>query len=391
MTLHQQSIDEHNSDPNGEIYLLDSPPAQAKHRFYRHYLEAWLPTMLLPGNRRVRLVDAFAGSGRYAGTDRPGSPQIAVRALTENPRLTHLLDNDPRVLLQCIETNRRRAQHLEKELDALPRHNLLTHQVLSGPFPATWEEELHRVETTKGFLEPTLLFIDGFGHTGFPMDLITRVLHYESCEILINYPHHIIDRWAAQTQDKYKRQVLDNLYGDSAWRQAANIDDPHEREEYLLTKYQTSLANRGWKGSTLRMETPEGNGYHLLYGTTSERGMAAFKDAAWKVAKTAQFDYSSLQDSPEDQTLRQLGEAAVVTQVANSISRRHTGERITYAALQKFIAWHPVGTEAHLQRALKKLQADGHIPKVLRRDRRDTFTPDAVFYIRKPQRQEKLF
>ena len=391
MTLHQQSIDERNSDPNGEIYLLDSPPAQAKHKFYRHYLEAWLPTMLLPGNRRVRLVDAFAGSGRYAGTDRPGSPQIAVRALTEHPQLTHLLGNDPRFLLQCIEANSRRAQHLERELDVLPKHNLLAHQVLNGPFPATWDNELHRVETTKGFLEPTLLFIDGFGHTGFPMDLITKVLHYESCEILINYPRQTIDRWAAQTKDRYKQQVLDNLYGDTKWRQAAGIEDPEEREAYLLARYQASLADRGWKGATLRLETPESAGYHLLYGTTSESAMAAFKTAAWKVAKTAQFGYSTLQPPSEEQTLLKLAEGTVIDQIADTISRRHTGQRTTYAALQRFIAWHPVGTQEHLGRALRKLQADGRIPRVLHRDRTGTFPPDAVFYVRKPQKQERLF
>jgi len=40
----------------------------AKHRLLRRYLDAWLPIMARH-NRRLVLVDGFAGPGRYSGAN----------------------------------------------------------------------------------------------------------------------------------------------------------------------------------------------------------------------------------------------------------------------------------------------------------------------------------
>ena len=392
MTLHQQAIDVHNADPHGDIYLLDSPTTRAKHSFYRQYLDAWLPEMLLDNNRRIRIVDAYAGSGRYAGTERPGSPQVAAASIAGNERLAHLLDSHTRVLLQCIENNPRRAQHLEKELDLLPTHNVMTHQVLQGTFSAAWREELGRVENTKGFLEPTLIYIDGFGYTGFPMDLMAKILHYESCELLINYPWYTVSNWATQTNDAYKEQVLDRLYGNPEWRAALHLPEEAERGDHLFNHYGDSLADQGWRGATLRITNPaENTSHHLVYGTTSETGMNAFKKAAWALTQQNTVQYSRLLTDAANRAGTPLTEQAVTDDLAQAIIVRRTGTRVTYAQLEQDITWHPTATPDHLQRALRNLEALGHIPKVLHRDRNKTFGHDAVFYVARPQTQGTLF
>ena len=106
-----------------DLLLDDSPHTQAKHllyRLYRYYLDAWLPILLLGKVPRVRIVDGFAGPGRYRVTDREGSPQVAIRAILGHSQLKAALHSKQRILLQFIELRLGRVTHLKQELAALP-------------------------------------------------------------------------------------------------------------------------------------------------------------------------------------------------------------------------------------------------------------------------------
>ena len=140
--------------------------------------------------------------------------------------------------------------------------------------------EMDRIEASGQRLEPTLLFIDGFGYAGFPLQLLTRALQYQSCEVLINFAWQSINQWALS--DASKHNALDNLFGDDRWRPGIDIIDPWRREQFFLAQYQRSLADAGWHGTSFRMLNENNQtSYHLVFGTTSPKGMGAFKTAAW--------------------------------------------------------------------------------------------------------------
>ena len=183
---------------NDDLLLDDTPHTEAKHRLYRYYLDAWLPILLWGKIPRVRIVDGFAGPGRYQVTHREGSPQLAIRAILENSQLESALHHNRRILLQFIEERPDRARHLEQELATLPTKPVFRFEVKQGDFASVWSAEMDGIEAAGERLEPTLLFVDDFGYSGFPLQLLTRALQYPSCEVLINFAWQSINQWAPQ-------------------------------------------------------------------------------------------------------------------------------------------------------------------------------------------------
>jgi three-Cys-motif partner protein len=63
--------------PGNTLWKL-AAHSRGKHHILRRYIQAWLPIMS-KGNRRIVIVDAFAGPGRYLGGEE-GSPLILLNA-----------------------------------------------------------------------------------------------------------------------------------------------------------------------------------------------------------------------------------------------------------------------------------------------------------------------
>ena len=208
---------------DNDFLLDDSPHTQAKHNLYRYYVDAWLPILLWGGMPRVRIVDGFAGPGRYRITNRTGSPQVAINSILENKQLESFLHGNKRILLQFIEQHPGRAKHLEQELAALPAKPVYAYEVKQGDFDSVWSAEMDSIQAVNARLEPTLLFVDGFGYAGFPLQLLTRALQYKSCEVLINFSWQSINQWALH--DPSKHGALNQLYGDDRWRAGVAIVD----------------------------------------------------------------------------------------------------------------------------------------------------------------------
>ena len=354
---------------DGDLLLDDSPHTEAKHQLYGYYLDAWLPILIRGGNPLVRIVDGFAGLGRYRTTNREGSPQVAIHAILGNTRLKSILDGRRRILLQFIEQRVDRAGHLEKELAALPKKPIFRLEVKQGDFASVWSAEMDGIEAAGTYLEPTLLFIDGFGYAGFPLQLLTRALSYRSCEVLINFAWPSIDRWAIN--DPHKHGALRDLYGGDRWRPGVGIDDPWLREQFFLAEYQQALADAGWRGTSFRMLNENNQtSYHLVFGTTNPKGMDAFKSAAWRVASDGLFQFSDLRPQAQSGFLRDMTEEIVVNELKTQLVDSFSHRKVPREQLAVLASWHPVARSKHLTRALRELQAQGAIVDVVPKPRR---------------------
>ena len=354
---------------NDDVLLDDSPHTEAKHRLFRYYLDAWLPILIRGRIPRVRLVDGFAGPGRYRATNREGSPQIAIRAILENSQLNSILQGRQRILLQFIEQDPNRASHLGQELAKLPAKPLFRFEIKQGDFAAVWSTEMDSLKDDNRQLEPTLLFVDGFGYAGFPMHLLTSALEYRSCEVLINFAWHSINQWALR--DPSKHEALDLLYGDDRWRLGIDITDPWEREQFFLAQYQQALAEAGWHGTSFRMLNENNQtSYYLVFGTTNPKGMEVFKSAAWRVAHDGSFQFSDLRNEAQSGFLRDLTEDMVVEDLKTQLISSFSKQKVSREKLGEFASWHPVARPTHLTRALAQLQTEGAIVEVLPEPRR---------------------
>ena len=349
---------------NDDLLLDDSPHTEAKHRLYRYYLDAWLPILIQGRMPRVRIVDGFAGPGRYSITGREGSPQVAIRAILENDRLKPELHGNQRILLQFIEQRPDRAEHLEQELAALPTKPIFWCEVRQGDFASVWSAEMDALQASGAGLEPTLLFIDGFGYAGFPLQLLARAREYPSCEVLINFSWHSINQWAIN--DSSKHGALTQLYGDDRWRPGLEIADPWVREQYFLARYQQALAEVGWRGTSFRMLNENNQtSYHLVFGTTNPKGMEVFKNAAWRVATDGLFQFSDLRNQAQSGFLRDMTEEIVVNDLKAQLLASFTQKRVPREDLDTLASWHPVARSTHLTQALRALLDEGTIVDVV--------------------------
>ena len=363
-----------------DLLLDDSPHTQAKHSLYRYYLDAWLPILLRGGVPRVRIVDGFAGPGRYRVTNRTGSPQIAIDAILESKQLATLLHGDRRILLQFIEERSDRSEHLKRELDELPGRAIYEYQVKQGDFESVWSAEMNRIKAGGARLEPTLLFIDGFGYAGFPLRLLTRALEYQSCEVLINFAWQSINQWALG--DASKHSALDHLYGSDRWRPGIKIVDSWAREQFFLAQYQHALTEAGWRGTSFRMLNENNQtSYHLVFGTTSPKGMEVFKSAAWRVATDGLFQFSDLRNQAQVGFLRDVTEDIVVDQLKTQLLAAYSGQQVSRERLGAFVDWHAIARQPHLTKALAQLQDAGAIVDVVPKPRRPgTFPKGSVIH-----------
>ena len=354
---------------NDDLLLDDSPHTEAKHRLYRYYLDAWFPILISGGNPRVRIVDGFAGPGRYKGTNREGSPQIAIRAILDNTQLKPLLHGNRRILLQFIEERPDRAGQLQQELAKLPTASVFQSKVMQGDFASVWSAEMDSVGAARQRLEPTLLFIDGFGYSGFPLQLLTRVRRYPSCEVLINFAWHSINQWARN--DPSKHGALNELYGGGRWRPGRAITDSWEREQFFLSQYQQALAEAGWSGTSFRMLNENNQtSYYLVFGTTNPKGMDVFKRAAWRVAPDGNFQFSDLRNRAQSGFLSDMTEEIVIGDLKTQLLASFRNQQVARADLDRFASWHPVALSRHLTRALKALLNEGGIADVVPKPRR---------------------
>lgn len=354
---------------NDSLLLEDSPHTEAKHRLYRHYLDAWLPILIRGGMPQVRIVDGFAGPGRYKFTDREGSPQIAIRAILEHTQLKPVLYDCNRIFLQFIEQRRARAEHLEQELATLPTNPIFRYEVKQGDFTSVWTAEMDNIEAARARLEPTLLFIDGFGYAGFPLRLLTRVRKYRSCEVLINFAWHSINHWALK--DPSKHDALNRLYGSDRWRPGIQIADSWEREQFFLAQYKQALADGGWRGTSFRMLNENNQtSYHLVFGTTSPKGMEVFKSAAWRVAPNGLFQFSDLRNPAQSEFLRDMTEETVVESIKTRLLTDYRKRQVPRNKLYERVAWHPVALRKHMTKALGELRNTGSILRVVPEPRR---------------------
>jgi three-Cys-motif partner protein len=186
-------------------------------------------------NGRIIFLDGFAGPGRYAGGEE-GSPLIALRALLEHPHMTPL-PSGAEIRFHFVEEQRDRVASLEDEIAkfkvAHPLPQGVHVHVAHDRFDAYVGNILDSLEKAGKQIAPTFAFIDPFGFSGVPMELMRRLGANPKCEVLISFMYESITRWAAHPDPKIQAH-LDDLFGTDEWRAIAADADPDRRRDGLV-------------------------------------------------------------------------------------------------------------------------------------------------------------
>ena len=345
------------------------PHTVAKHQILEEYLKRWLPIL---GGTVPRLVylDGFAGPGVYAG-GKIGSPVIALKTAKEHSLAYRFKE----VVFWFIEEKPERAKTLKKTLqDEFPDlPGKFQYSVETSKFATGLNDTLDKIESGGENLAPTLAFIDPFGFSGIPMELITRMLGYEKCEVLITFMSSYVLRF----HDDKRARALDELYGTSEWRKIRNISDWKEKKRFAVELYVRQLEKAGAKFHRTFEMSGENNQllYHLVFATTHISGLEAMKEAMVKVDRRRTFSISDRTD-PGQTFLLDYSTDAWISNAAEAVHKKFMGQKTLITAVRKFVL-----TETPFlfrKSILKHLEQEGKITDVSGRKRNFTY-PDLCF------------
>jgi len=358
--------------PRETIWQLE-PHTRAKHEILRRYLQAWMVILSQGRFPEILYVDGFAGPGEYSGGE-IGSPIIALdTALGYRPPLT------AKVHFLFVEKEVERADHLR----ALAAQRTLPSNfsvIVEGG--TTFEEAFERRYSEfvrNGRLIPTFAFIDPFGWTGAPFNLVSKILSQKSCEVFINFMYEEINRFIGHP-DQVKN--FDSFFGTDAWKSCVAQTDPRERNRclhdlYLQQLNQAARYVRSFEMSNSRDVTD----YFLFYATNELLGLKKMKEAMWKVDESGEFRFS---DATDPNQLVLFEKAPSLPTLQKHILAACSGRDIRVGDIETSVLIQTAFRESHYKGILKTLEKEGRL-KIVRAStgrRAGTFgDPDMVVRI----------
>ena len=182
---------------------------------------------------------------------------------------------------------------------------------------------------------PTFAFIDPFGFSGFPMDLISRLLRYDKCEVLITFMEGFVNRFTELHQN-----VMDDLFGTHELSEINKIDDPDGRRNSILQLYRNQLiqaANAKFVKTFKMIGKNNQLIYHLVFATRHWRGLEVMKKAMFKVDGRGTYRFSDRTDPKQTFILDYGNEENWVSEASKLVYTKFRGQRVSVEEIREFV------------------------------------------------------
>jgi three-Cys-motif partner protein len=352
------------------IWKLE-PHTQAKHDILRGYLGAWFPIMS-SWQGRVPYLDGFAGPGIYEDGE-PGSPIIALETLMTHGGVD--LHGRTEFVFLFMEEDEERCALLATEVDKLfdrlgGKPSKVVVEVENKRFEDSVKEILEELEGKE--LAPTFAFIDPFGWSGAPMEVMADLLR-PRCELLFTFIYDQTSRFISIDNEKVIQQ-LEDLFGSDDFKQAVDLSGT-DRKEKLLELFTFQLRDQiGFEFvNSFEMINSKGRTpYFLVHATYHQKGAEKIKDVLWALDPTGEFHYSSRLAGQEVL----FAEKAEVDPLIQAMQNEFANQTVTIADVESFVIRDTPYRKPHVREALKFLESEDLI-EVSGRARRRTY-PDGT-------------
>lgn len=282
-----------------------------------------------------------------------------------------LRDRFKEIVFAFIEKDKNRATKLKEVISEnfteLPEN--LSCQVICQEFAPALEEILEDLESKNAKLAPTFAFIDPFGYSGFPLELIGKMMQYKKCEVLITFMVNFINRFT----DEMKEPALNALFDTEDWKKVKELTDPNKRRRFLLELYKNQLkevAGAKYVRSFEMINKKNQPVYYLVYGTKHPLGLKVMKDAMWKVDNRGLYKFSDLTDVNQKYLLDYQTEQWI-PKAAQLVYNNFKGKTALESEVSKFVITKtPYRYRKEILKVLEKQYAPPKITNVIGRPRR---------------------
>lgn len=359
------------ADPS--IWSLD-PHTRAKHQILEEYLKAWFP-ILSAYNEKILYIDGFSGPGIYENGEF-GSPIIALRCLLEHS--LKLCETRPKRQFGFlfIEEDAERARILNETINQLyptiPPNVII--QIQEGECEAVLNPILSVIEREGRDLQPTFAFLDPFGYSGMPFNLIRRILSYNRCEVFVNFSYNSINRFI-ETYD-LRDEIFDTLFGTPDWRSARGLGNRQERNRILTGIYTNQLKTTATYVRAFEMWNNLNQiTYYLYFATNHRLGFIDMKKAMWKADPRGSFRFADTTDVGQ-KFLMSFDKKQRYQEQAELIFHNFAGKSVPYEKVKIFCS-DSTGYPDLWSNSLRILEEEGKI-SVTNRKRNKTYPSDCI-------------
>jgi len=279
---------------------------RVKHELLKKYLKPWI-VKLGKFHRKIIFFDGFAGRGEYIdeSTGRvltTGSPIIALQVADELLSQAEEKGRDPyfdRFICVAnekdVENFRNLQSVINREIEKLKFKDRIEVLPINDEFTNVVIELVEKVGVK---IAPSFFFIDPFGFSGVPFEVVKNILSLPRTEIFFTFMTRDINRFLGIPQVE---KHLDALYPTSEWRDICNMRDWQERDRALLNLYIKSLrevagVKYAW-AFRVCMDEKYQTLYYLIHATNHFHGLKIMKDIMKKQGASGDFAWLGPKES----------------------------------------------------------------------------------------------
>jgi three-Cys-motif partner protein len=239
-----------------------------------------------------------------------------------------------------IESDEKRCESLRQAIADFKVPDSVGVTILNDEYEQAFGKILDYLDEAESALAPTFAFVDPFGVSGIPLEIIDRLMAHGGCEVFITFMVSYIHRFLSRPEFE---PHCDRLFGCEDWRAANNLGG-QKRESFLRGLYQRQLEDQesGVGAEYVRFftmkDTKNKTIYDLFFATNHESGIDAMKDAMWTVDQTGAYSFSDATD-PDQETL--FSAEPDWDQLFSMLCANYAGENVPWPMVKEAIRHTP--------------------------------------------------
>lgn len=271
---------------------------RVKHTLLQKYLRVWI-IKLGAYHRKVLFFDCFAGRGEYkdpkTNESIPGSPIIAIRVASDLLDQCEKRGRKPyfdEFICTAIEKSKKNFNNLRKliSLEEIKlREQGRENKIRIFTYNDEFANVANKILEVGDKIAPSFFFIDPFGFSGVPFEVIKKILSLPRTEIFLTFMTQSINRFLTA---RNAEGALTGLFSTTEWQEIIGIQDWKEREQRLLNLYIKSLREETDAKHILPfrvcMEKKHTTLYYLIHVTKHFDGLKIMKDVMRNASKSGE-------------------------------------------------------------------------------------------------------
>lgn len=348
------------ADDSTEKWIY-SEHTKVKHTILGKYLVGW--SQILGKFYNLNIFDCFAGRGEYSddkGGTVEGSPLIILKKLVE---VRERLKRPEKANCIFVEKNNSNFENLRqlvaKEIENYPEkyRDWLEIDFHNNEFANVADEILNKYDKK---LVPSFFFVDPFGFSGVPFEIIRNILSIEKTEVFINFNVRDVNRFLESSQHRHS---IEDLYGIGNVTGELTRSYPNlSREQALLKLYRDRLHYDAGAEYNFPFKVCADNRhqtmYYLIHSTNHPLGCKLMKEIMYKAGTEGRFGYYGPAEGQMSLTYYQG-----IPKLKDFLLDRFAGETLSFKDLlyRHETLMETYFVEKDFRKAIKELNGEGKV------------------------------